>query len=218
MWPSETPDKQEKPVSLLRKTGSSIRSFWRLSLAFGHNRLWAVKVDSERGCRNSLRIASFCFCQKAWTGILLEKPIVSQRFNYSKKTGVFVNLGAIFAKFDNDIGNPILVYYSRCTLRVQEVKKMVKKGLTVILMLAILLVFAAPAFSRWGPKTKGFGPIVLGHPWGDQSPRSQSYDYPTYYRSGSGAGFQDFIITETVNFAVHFYNKYVVKKTKDSQV
>ncbi len=95
---------------------------------------------------------------------------------------------------------------------------MVKKSITVILMLAILLAFTAPALSRWGPKTKGFGPVIPAHPWGDQDHRTVSYDYPVCYRSGAGAGFQDLIIMGTVNFTMQFYLKYVVKEKRDDQI
>ena len=92
---------------------------------------------------------------------------------------------------------------------------MVKKTLTIILTLAILFAFAAPAFPRWGPKPQGFGPVVLGHPWGDQSPRSESLDTPVMYRS---AGVGDLIVTATTSFTVQFYLKYVAKKRTVGQV
>ncbi|MGB7061658.1 MAG: hypothetical protein WBF13_04805 [Candidatus Zixiibacteriota bacterium] len=92
---------------------------------------------------------------------------------------------------------------------------MFKKILTIILTLAILFVFVAPAFPRWGPKPQGFGPVVLGHPWGEY-PRSEPSDTPVCYRSG--AGFQDLIITGTISFTVQFYLKYVVKKKADGQI
>lgn len=92
---------------------------------------------------------------------------------------------------------------------------MVKKTLTIILTLAILFAFAAPAFPRWGPKPQGFGPVVLGHPWGDQSPRSESLDTPVMYR---GAGVGDLIITATTSFTVQFYLKYVANKKKNGLV
>ncbi len=92
---------------------------------------------------------------------------------------------------------------------------MVKKILTIILTLAILFAFAVPAFPRWGPKPQGFGPVVLGHPWGDQSPRSESLDTPVIYR---GAGVGDLIITATTSFTVQFYLKYVAKRKTARQV
>ncbi|MGB2770520.1 MAG: hypothetical protein WBC88_12410, partial [Candidatus Zixiibacteriota bacterium] len=86
---------------------------------------------------------------------------------------------------------------------------------TIILTLVLLLAFAAPAFPRWGPKPQGFGPVVLGHPWGDQSPRSESIDTPVVYR---GVGVGDLIITATTSFTVQFYLKYVAKKGTVRQV
>ncbi|MGB2989612.1 MAG: hypothetical protein WBC98_06600 [Candidatus Zixiibacteriota bacterium] len=94
---------------------------------------------------------------------------------------------------------------------------MVKKTLTIILTLAILFAFAAPAFPRWGPKPQGFGPVVLGHPWGDQSPRSESVDIPPMYR-GSEAGIGDLVIGAATSFTVKFYLKYVAKKGTVRQV
>jgi hypothetical protein len=94
---------------------------------------------------------------------------------------------------------------------------MVKKSVTLILILVLLLVFAAPAFSRWGPRPQGFGPVVLGHPWGDQSPRSESVDIPPMYR-GSGAGIGDWVIGAATSFTVQFYRKYVVRKGTVRQV
>ena len=94
---------------------------------------------------------------------------------------------------------------------------MVKKSIALTLALVLLLVFAAPAFARWGPKPMGFGPVVLGHPWGDQSPRSESVDIPPMYR-GSGAGIGDLIIGAATSFTVQFYLKYVVKKGTVRQV
>ena len=94
---------------------------------------------------------------------------------------------------------------------------MVKKSVTLTLALVLLLAFAAPAFPRWGPKPQGFGPVVLGHPWGDQSPRSESVDIPPMYR-GSGAGIGDLIIGAATSFTVRFYLKYVVKEGTLRQV
>ena len=94
---------------------------------------------------------------------------------------------------------------------------MVKKSVTLTLALVLLLAFAAPAFPRWGPKPLGFGPVVLGHPWGDQSPRSESVDVPPLYR-GSGAGIGDLIIGAATSFTVQFYRKYVVKQRTVGQV
>jgi hypothetical protein len=89
---------------------------------------------------------------------------------------------------------------------------MVKKGLIIILTLAVLLVFAGPALSRKAPGPHGFGPVVLGHPWGDYSPRSESIDTPVMNRPGSGAGVGDMIMRKATSFAVQFYVKYVSKK------
>jgi hypothetical protein len=94
---------------------------------------------------------------------------------------------------------------------------MVKKGVTLTLALVLLHAFAAPAFPRWGPKPQGFGPVVLGHPWGDQSPRSESVDIPPVYR-GSGAGIGDLIIGAATSFTVQFYLKYVAKERAVRQV
>ena len=94
---------------------------------------------------------------------------------------------------------------------------MAKKSLTVVLMSAILLTFTGSAYSGWGPKKDKFGPIVIeAHPWGDCS-NSRSIDTPPSYRPGLGAGFQDFVITVTTSFTVHFYLNYVVKDKKDGQ-
>ena len=92
---------------------------------------------------------------------------------------------------------------------------MIKKSLVIIVVLVVFLAFAAPAFPRWGPKPQGFGPVVLGHPWGDYSPRSESLDSPVMYR---GAGVGDLIITATISFTVQFYVKYVASKKKDGLV
>ena len=94
---------------------------------------------------------------------------------------------------------------------------MVKRGIALTLALVLMFVLAAPAFARWGPKPLGFGPVVLGHPWGDQSPRSESIDIPPMYR-GSGAGIGDLIIGTATSFTVQFYLKYVVKKGTVRQV
>jgi hypothetical protein len=95
---------------------------------------------------------------------------------------------------------------------------MVKKVLSVILVLTVLLAFAAPAFARWRPEKKAFGPVVLGHPWGDYSPEVRGVDLPVQYRLGTGAGFQGFITAATTSFTVHFYVKYVASKSKDGRV
>ena len=95
---------------------------------------------------------------------------------------------------------------------------MIKKGLIIMLTLAVLLVFAVPSFARWGPKPQGFGPVVLGHPWGDYSPRTEDIGNPGFYRPNSGAGLGDYIIGATTSFAVQFYVKYVASKKKDGLV
>ena len=95
---------------------------------------------------------------------------------------------------------------------------MIKKSLIIVLTLAVLLAFAVPCFARWGPKPQGFGPVVLGHPWGDCSPRSEDFGNPGFYRPNSGAGFQGLIIAATTSFTVQFYVKYVASKKKDGLV
>lgn len=92
---------------------------------------------------------------------------------------------------------------------------MQKRAVTVVLILGILLTFTGPAFSARGPKIVKLGPTVIhGHPWGESI---RSMDYPALYRPGSGAGFQDMVITTITNFTVQFYLKYVVKGKKDGQ-
>ncbi len=94
---------------------------------------------------------------------------------------------------------------------------MIKKGLVMIVVLVVFLAFAAPAFPRWGPKPQGFGPVVLGHPWGEKF-RSESLDSPVMYRPGSGAGVGDLIIRATTSFTVQFYLKYVAKRKTARQI
>ncbi len=92
-----------------------------------------------------------------------------------------------------------------------------KRRLTAALILALLLVFTASAFSSGGPRPNNYGPIViLGHPWGEYERTTYT---PTCYRpsptGGSSSGF--FPAPGLTNFVVQFYMSYVVKQQTDGQ-
>jgi hypothetical protein len=93
-----------------------------------------------------------------------------------------------------------------------------KRRLTAALILVMLLVFTASAFSSGGPRPNKYGPIViLGHPWGEYERTTYT---PACYRpsptGGSSSGI--FPAPGLTNFVVQFYMNYVVKQQTEGQI
>jgi len=128
-----------------------------------------------------------------------------------KKRGKFVNLGVNFAFKKIEMPFPAFL----CPFRFQEVKKMRKKAVAIVLILGILFTFTVPAYSGWGVRGNKFGPIVIqGHPWGESN---RSIYTPPVYRPNLVGGFPDIEIPGLVDFVTQFYLKYVVKQVMEEQ-